>query len=449
MPPVWTGPRLLLIGAALCGCAPPPRPAPAAHAPRLVVPADTALVDARVRVGAEGLRPGEAAALVVRWPDAPGGALRSIAWFRADVHGRIDASVQAPDSGSYAESDAMGLFWSMERDSGAARSPSPWAPPAPLAHDVELRVDGRVVERRPLVRALLAPGVRREEVRSDALTGRLYLPPGRGPHPLVVVLGGSEGGFDDLRASALASRGYAALAVAYFGLPGLPGELFAVPVERVEAALEWARTRPGLDAGRVALLGTSKGAELALLAATRLPRVRAVVAYAPTDAVQQGVTREGRSRPESSWSLGGEPVPFLLQRPSAEWEAQFRRAPPYTLRTLYEASRADTAALAGAAIPVERIRGAVLLLSGADDQMIPAAEGAESVVRRLRAHRHPRRAEHHSFPGAGHSILVPYLPTPPRTAGGFWRAGGTPAGYARADRESWAAVLAFLGRELR
>jgi len=444
-----TGRAVLALAAALSGCGAGAGARPQPVAPRLVVPADSPLVDRPVRLAAEGLRPGQAAALVVRWPAAPGGPMRSAAWFRADARGRIDPSTQPPDSGSYVGTDAMGLFWSMERERGEAPPGARWTAPAPLEMEAELRVDGEAADRRTVVRRMLAPGVRTEEVRTAAVTARLYLPAGQGRVPLVVVLGGSEGGFDDLRASALASHGYAALAVAYFGLPGLPDELFAIPVERVDAALAWAEGRPEVDARRVALLGTSKGAELALLAATRLPQVRAVVAYAPTDAVQQGVTREGRSRAESSWTENGRPVPFLPQRPPAAFEAQFRGPPPYTLRTLYDASRANTVALARAAIAVERIRGAVLLVSGADDQMIPAAEAAAAVVRRLRAHRSPARAVHLSYPGAGHSILVPYLPTPPRVRSSFWRAGGSAEGYARADRESWAAVLGFLGRELR
>jgi dienelactone hydrolase len=267
--------------------------------------------------------------------------------------------------------------------------------------------------------------------------------------PVVLVLGGSEGGFDDLQAAALASRGFAALAVGYFGAAGLPDELFGIPVERVSDALRWVQGRPDVDGSRVALLGTSKGAELALLAATRLPEVRAVVLYAPTDAVQSGITREGRSRPESSWSEQGRPVPFLPQRADADFEAQFRGPPPYTLRFLYEASRRDSVALARAAIPAEQFPGALLLISGEDDAMIPATDAADAVMRRILAFRPDADVSHLQYRGAGHAILLPYLPTPPRVAGGFWRAGGTPEGYAQADQDSWQAVLSFLERTLR
>jgi hypothetical protein len=47
----------------------------------------------------------------------------------------------------------------------------------------------------------------------------------------VILLGGSDGGVMEGSAAVLASRGYAALALAYFGAPPLPPELIEVPLE--------------------------------------------------------------------------------------------------------------------------------------------------------------------------------------------------------------------------
>ena len=48
--------------------------------------------------------------------------------------------------------------------------------------------------------------------------------------PAVVVLGGSGGG-EDATALGLAMSGYSALALAYFGEPGLPQCLCSIPLE--------------------------------------------------------------------------------------------------------------------------------------------------------------------------------------------------------------------------
>jgi dienelactone hydrolase len=427
-------------------------PAPADRpVPRLVIAPESAMVDAPVRIGAEGLAPGAVAEIVLRWPDAPGGPLRSSAWVRADRHGRVDLRVQAPDSGSYAGVDAAGLLWSMVPDSASSAPPAaePWHAPRPLRLRAELSVDGRRVEERAVTRTLMAPGVTVEEVAEAGVVARLYAPVRTGRRlPVVLVLSGSEGGFDDLRAAVLASHGYAALTVAYFGAPGLPEELFEIPVERVAAAVVWVRGRAELDGGRIAALGASRGAELALVAASVIPEIRAVVAYAPTDVVNQGVDRRGGSRATSSWTWAGTPLPFLVQTPPPAFQAQFRGPPPYRLRPLYEASR-SAGALARAAIPVERIRGGVLLISGEDDQMIPASTAAEAVVQRLRAARHPYPYLHRGYPDAGHVILIPHFPTPPRARMGPWLSGGTPVGYARADADSWPLMLRFLADALR
>jgi len=433
----------MLLAAA---CATLPRTA----TPRLTIAPDSAQLDAPIRIGAAGLRPGEAAEIVLRWPDAPGGELRASAWALAGRGGRIDLRTQAPDSGSYAGVDAAGLLWAMRPAAAAAPSATPWRAPRPLRYRAELRVGGRRVDERGVTRTLLAPGIRVEEVVRGGITARLYSTARRGGRrlPVVLVLSGSEGGFDDLRAAMLASHGYAALAVAYFGAPGLREELFEVPVERIESAVEWVRGRPELDVGRIAALGASKGAELALVAASPIPEIRAVVGYAPTDVVNQGIDRRGASRGASSWTWRGAPLPFLAQTPPPGFQAQFRAPPPYRLRPLYEASRSDSA-LARAAIAVERIHGPVLLVSGEDDQMIPSPVAAEAVVRRLRAAHHPYPDLHLAYPDAGHVILLPYFPTPPRERIGPWLTGGTAAGYARADAESWPRVLRFLADALR
>lgn len=426
-------------------CATAPRPAP----PRLVVEPDSAMVDAPVRVGAVGLAPGAEAEIALRWPDAPGGELRSFVRVRANRAGRIDLRTMAPDSGSYAGFDGTGLLWSMAPVRGAAPAANPWHAPRPMRLRAELSVGGRRVDERGVTRTLMAPGVRMEEVADAGVVARLYAPARNDrPLPVVIVLSGSEGGFDDLHAAMLASHGFAALTVAYFGAPGVQEELFEVPVERIAAAVAWVRRRPDLDAGRIAALGASKGAELALVAATLIPDIHAVVAYAPSDVVNQGVDRRGGSRVESSWTWRGAPLPFLVQTPPPAFQAQFRGPPPYRLRPLFEASRSDSA-LARAAIPVERIHGAVLLISGEDDQLIPAAPAAEAVVRRLRNARHPHPYLHRSYPDAGHVILLPLLPTVPRDRIGPWLTGGTPAGYARADADSWPLVLRFLADALR
>lgn len=62
---------------------------------------------------------------------------------------------------------------------------------------------------------------------------------------------------------------------------------------------------------------------------------------------------------------------------------------------------------AEAAIPVERINGAVLFVTGTDDGIWPCSEMADSAIERLRQHRFQFPVEHARYEGAGHAILMP------------------------------------------
>ena len=95
-------------------------------------------------------------------------------------------------------------------------------------------------------RRVAGPGVTRHPIRSDGIVGTLFLPPGDGPHPAVVVLNGGGGGIDEYRGAILASYGYAALNLGYFGMEGLPRGLVNIPLEYFENAIRWMRAQPWL-----------------------------------------------------------------------------------------------------------------------------------------------------------------------------------------------------------
>lgn len=112
-------------------------------------------------------------------------------------------------------------------------------------------------------------------IREDGLAGLLHTPAGPGPHPGVLLLGGSEGGVPDNGvAGLLASRGFAKLALAYFGADGLPGELVRIPLEYFGHAITWLSARPDVADGRVGVIGASRGGELALWLGATFPAAR-------------------------------------------------------------------------------------------------------------------------------------------------------------------------------
>jgi dienelactone hydrolase len=114
----------------------------------------------------------------------------------------------------------------------------------------------------------------------------------------------------------------------------------------------------------------------------------------------------------------------------------------------------DTAAVARAAIPVERINGPVLLISGREDQVWPSFFMAEQVMGRLRRYSFNQSYRHLAYSGAGHAIGRPYTSTMDvnvqrhRLAKTLLDSGGNPQGTAWAREDSWSKILDFLATYL-
>lgn len=247
------------------------------------------------------------------------------------------------------------------------------------------------------------------EVREAEVLGTFAVPDGPGPHPGVVALSGSGGGVPSWWGHLLAPHGIAVLAAAYFGIESLPSVLCEIPVETVVAAGEWLRRRPEVQSGRVGLVGGSKGAELALLAATAFPDVVGpVAAIAPSNVVWFGFDPTGsaaRVSYQSSWTLKGSPVSFVRPVRGVGFERTERG-----LRSvgIYTAALEQADAVAAAAIPVERATGPLLLLSGGQDGACPSTLMAEMICGRMKAHGRDADMRHLNFPDCGHVVVRPW-----------------------------------------
>jgi uncharacterized protein len=297
----------------------------------------------------------------------------------------------------------------------------------------------------------------RRPVEEEGLVGTLFCPSTPGPHPAVIALGGVGGGLREGGAEALASEGFASLALAYFGVDPLPSELVEIPLEYFEWAIAWLKSQPEVDANRIALVGNSKGGELALLLGATYPEdVKAVIGYAPSAVVWQGITfnREAyHGGPRSPWSLRGEPVPFArfarpLPTQMVRMVGSYLGRQPIVGRVFYERAIKNETAVAAAEIAVEKIDGPLLLISGTEDQMWPSTRLSEMAIERLKAHDHPFPYEHLRYEGAGHMITLPNA-EPPVSWTSRYEVGGTREANEFANADSWTKVLGFLRKHLK
>ena len=251
--------------------------------------------------------------------------------------------------------------------------------------------------------------VTRRTVSADGLSGVVCIPADH-PSSAVVVLGGSDGGIKLEIAEALARQGIAAFAFAYW--PATPAPLCAFPLERIEQACRWLLDQAEVIGERVGLMGQSKGAELALVAATQFPDlIGPMIAVAPSAVVWYGIdqTKRPPMLAESSWSYQGDPLPYV----------SMSRVQPTTsergvaLRSSFEAGLEDHEAVGRAAIAVDLATGPILLLSGGDDQMWPAARMSGMLVDRMAANGRAAEISHINYEKAGHSLVASASTTAP------------------------------------
>ena len=359
----------------------------------------------------------------------------SSAVFLADERGVVDLTRHAPVGGGYSGVDPMGLFWSM--------TPTGERPGPTL---IEVVGVGKV----ELDRLTVPDGVRRTEVRENGLVGVLFEPDDDDVHPGVLVLGGSEGGVRELDAALLAGHGFAALAPAYFGLPGVPDDLVEIPLEHLGAALEWLGSRTGA----LGVVGGSRGGELALLVGATFPQVKAVVSVTGSGVVTQCIGPGTRllqklEHEAASWTWQGRPLPYLPYSIPDELRARVVSGEPVPLRLAFDF---EDGIPEDVEIPVERIDGGVLLLSPGQDESWPSVDLSEVAWRRLTGLGHGHRHERVVYPEAGHLIAgPPHRPTTQLVVPGpgvTFSTGGTPAATAAARADAWRRTVEFLSDQL-
>jgi pimeloyl-ACP methyl ester carboxylesterase len=177
----------------------------------------------------------------------------------------------------------------------------------------------------------------------------------------------------------------------------------------MERGLRWLLDRNDVvnGNGRVAVVGASRGGELALLLSATFPDlVGPVVGYTPSSVVWIGLDfTQPAAAPRSSWTYRGQPLPYLAFPPNV--------APAYSERglsmlPLSEAALDDQDAVERAVIAIERAHSSVLLVSGGDDRVWATGRMCRMIVDRMSRHGRADDVKHLHYPQAGH-MLFPYV----------------------------------------
>jgi len=453
-----------IVALAACGGTPAPASSPAAAAiPQLVIqPAAPVVADQLTEITLRGVTPGAIVDIVAERPVSASAMLggkrqlyRAQASFRVGATGTVALAHAAPLTGSYQGADLRGLFWSMAASDAAI--PDGW--PDTQVHLAASQA-GHELARAMLEIRSSNPDVVVTPVGGELPGAILARLPGEQRRPAIIALGGSEGGdsFARTMAPRLASLGYAVLGLPYYApafggparadLAGLPAAFTDIPVDRLEQARAWLRRQPGVDADHLALYGGSKGAEFALIAATRFPWVTAVVAIVPSDVVWEGWgVADAKPGTRSSFAWRGEPLAFVPYHDIAGEIAHAQTGQHVNLRRVQDQGRAEhPEAVAGARIPIERFRGALLVAGGGADQVWASGEMANNIA-------HTRSAAGLAttaliYPGAGHVLSGDGWAPTTGVEHAVFEIGGTAEANARAQAAAWRETVAFLARSL-
>ena len=112
----------------------------------------------------------------------------------------------------------------------------------------------------------------------DGLDGDFFHGASEKQQKALILLGGSEGGksWSDQTEfiQELVGQGFCVLSLGYFGTGDLPADLRGIPLEYFAKAFHWLSTQEGLVVPNdYAVMGVSRGAELALLLGSRYPKL--------------------------------------------------------------------------------------------------------------------------------------------------------------------------------
>ncbi|MBB4807133.1 dipeptidyl aminopeptidase/acylaminoacyl peptidase [Chryseobacterium defluvii] len=225
----------------------------------------------------------------------------------------------------------------------------------------------------------------------------LYLGKGKN-QPLIVGLGGSEGGnawagdYWKKTRDQFIEKGYAFLALGYFKAEGTPEILDKIEIEDVYNAIEEGSKNKQVNKQKIAIIGGSRGADLALLLGSYYENIRCVVSIVGSNVVFPGHTDHFSTpcwtfqRKELSFvPVNDEAVPFLMKR---------------DLRGAFESMLKDSIAAEKAIIKIENIKGPVLFLSATKDEICPSTPMAETMMERLKNKQFKFNYEHKVFEGS-------------------------------------------------
>lgn len=376
------------------------------------------------------------------------GLLYSFARFKTDGKGQIQLNKNKPILATYSGVDSLGIFWSMTKPT-YINEELPFEVKNLESNTIYFQVEagGKIISKNELQLNLKTPDINCEEIRKIDLVANFYYPKNKQKLPLIIMVGGAEGGISgvDDYAKIISSYGYAVLALGYFGMENLPKNFEKIPLEYFFNSIDWAKEMQFIDTTRIVILGGSFGGEAALLVASMRSDIKGVIAVAPSNVIWQGIPK-GLPIVKSSWTLNGRELPYLNCSYSFSFIGKMLgNSKQVEMRELYKTIfTEEKSKIEPAIIEVEKINGPILLIAGKDDKRWPSYDMCQMVEKRLDSLKFEHQIVCLYYDNAGHSIFSPDLMPTIDYKYQKLALGGKDSENSAAQIDSWNKTIEFL-----
>ena len=332
------------------------------------------------------------------------------------------------ENASYEDIATMGLFFNAKPLTNRKKKLPNSLSKIPLLDHffVEIKIiqDNTVVAERTFTRHYMRSQISHQDIYGKHFQGRLFYDKKAIKAPALIIVSGSEGRIEKAQniAQLLSSRGYICLAVAYFGLEGLPKHLERIPLECLMEAKDYLRQHPQVDSEKIGLYGRSKGAELVLAEESIFNDVQCLVLNSPSDVVYEGIKGKWNSH-TSSWTHLQKELPYQ----------KFRLRDYLFSKLLKKSFPKDCSAR----IDIGQMYSPILLLGSTVDEIWDASSAIDDIVSHYKGHQITFKKYHET----GHMLTVAYQPN--HRYRKDWRL------LMKESKDSWLATIHFFDRHLK
>lgn len=222
-----------------------------------------------------------------------------------------------------------------------------------------------------LVDAQLSPRIR--TVSTGSVRGTFYVPNGKGPFPLLMVVGGHPHKDLDQLGLAMANRGVAVFHVNYHSSVFGHSCFERVRESFFLEALEFAKRSEHIDASRVGILGISRGAEIVPYIAKKKNGIR----FAAMAVFSAWPLAAGCFGSDAPWMVEGRPVSYLHAVEPARLRADGMQRVFQSERLLRHIDK--NFGLPETLTPMGQVDVPTLLIGAERDRLVPSAVSIELI----------------------------------------------------------------------